>query len=384
MGDATTTPTSALLLTILQETLSRLATIAFAARLGPSFSPECKRYRLLADIFNDAAMLLECLCPLLPTRSLRVAVLCSASMGKALCGVAAGSAKASLSAHFARRDNLGELGAKDASQETVISLLGMLAGSVIVPRVVSTWAIWTMLVALLAVHLGTNWLAVRAVSMRSLNRQRANILLSTLLETGQVVLTPAEVAKREKVFESDGVLRWHTGQILGYCRIGVTLQELLVHAEGRGSTRKSFPDMKLDLEKFLFIFVHRKYILWFDESARQAFIVLKKGAQPIDQLQAWMHALVVACEHGRGEYKSKDQALRYPRYKAAQSKDEPHGLLSWAGLKADMVLYFEKSIRRAGWDLTVAAMQTRPGTRISGLEGEEDDDDDDDDDDDGH
>jgi hypothetical protein len=46
--------------------------------------------------------------------------------GKALCGVAAGSAKASLSAHFAKNNNLGELNAKDSSQETVISLAGML------------------------------------------------------------------------------------------------------------------------------------------------------------------------------------------------------------------------------------------------------------------
>jgi len=297
-------------------------------------------------------------------------------MGKALCGVAAGSAKASLSAHFARRDNLGELGAKDASQETVISLLGMLAGSVIVPRVVSTWAIWTMLVVLLAVHLGTNWLAVRAVSMQSLNRQRANILLSTLRETGHEVLTPAQVAKKEKVFERDGVLRWHTGQILGYCRIGVTLQELLVHAEGRSSTNKSFPDMKLDLDEFLLVFQRRKYILWFDDSTRQAFIVLKKGASPVDQLQAWMHALVVANEQARDDHNSKSQATEYKSYVASHYKGKAHALLQWAIPRTELSVVFEASIRKAGWDLTVAAMETRPGTRISGLDGAEDDDDD--------
>lgn len=83
-------------------------------------------YRLLADVFNDMAMLLECLSPLLPSRSMRLVILCAASVGKALCGVAAGSAKASLSSHFAKQGNLGELNAKDASQETVISLMGML------------------------------------------------------------------------------------------------------------------------------------------------------------------------------------------------------------------------------------------------------------------
>jgi len=293
-------------------------------------------------------------------------------MGKALCGVAAGSAKASLSAHFARRDNLGELGAKDASQETVISLMGMLAGSVIVPRVVSTYAIWSMLILLLAVHLATNWLAVRAVCMQSLNRQRANILLSTLLESA-TVLTPAQVGKKEKVFERDGVLRWHTGQILGYCRIGITLQELLTHAEGRSSTGKSFPDMQLDLEDFLGLFVLRKYILWFDDNTRQAFIVLKNGASPVDQLQAWMHALVVAFEHGQG---SKSTALLHYKEDASHYKGATHALLIWGISKTDLSLHFEKDLKKAGWDLTVAAMETRPGTRISGLDRDEADDDD--------
>lgn len=73
-------------------------------------------------------------------------------MLRSLCGVAAGSmspcflinrdlntkywnftgAKASLSAHFATQGNLGELNAKDSSQETVISLLGMLVGTLVV------------------------------------------------------------------------------------------------------------------------------------------------------------------------------------------------------------------------------------------------------------
>lgn len=67
-------------------------------------------YRLAADIFNDAAMLLDCLSPALP-RGPRVLLLSASSVLRALCGVAAGSAKASLSAHFAKWGNLGELNA---------------------------------------------------------------------------------------------------------------------------------------------------------------------------------------------------------------------------------------------------------------------------------
>jgi hypothetical protein len=110
VGDASASPTAALLLSILQDSMGRIATILFAHRLGTSLEPECKMYRLAADIFNDAAMVLDCLSPAFPKPS-RVILLSFSSVLRALCGVAAGSAKASLSAHFATRGNLGELNA---------------------------------------------------------------------------------------------------------------------------------------------------------------------------------------------------------------------------------------------------------------------------------
>lgn len=67
-------------------------------------------YRLAADVFNDAAMVLDCLSPAFP-KAARVLILSASSVLRALCGVAAGSAKASLSAHFATVGNLGELNA---------------------------------------------------------------------------------------------------------------------------------------------------------------------------------------------------------------------------------------------------------------------------------
>ncbi|KAG9569588.1 DUF647-domain-containing protein, partial [Aureobasidium melanogenum] len=110
VGDASASATSALLLSILQESLGRVATIIFAHRFGNSLEPECKLYRLLADILNDAAMILDCLSPVFP-KPMRVMILATGSVLRSLCGVAAGSSKASLSAHFARWGNLGELNA---------------------------------------------------------------------------------------------------------------------------------------------------------------------------------------------------------------------------------------------------------------------------------
>jgi hypothetical protein len=90
--------------------MGRIATILFAHRLGTALEPECKMYRLAADIFNDTAMILDCLSPAFP-KPFRVLILSFSSVLRSLCGVCAGSAKASLSAHFARKGNLGELNA---------------------------------------------------------------------------------------------------------------------------------------------------------------------------------------------------------------------------------------------------------------------------------
>lgn len=110
MGDATARPQDALLLSIVQESLGRVATILFAHRFGTAIEPECKMYRLLADVFNDLAMVLDCASPAFPTR-VRVGVLAGGSVLRALTGVCAGSAKGCLSAHFAKAGNLGELNA---------------------------------------------------------------------------------------------------------------------------------------------------------------------------------------------------------------------------------------------------------------------------------
>lgn len=110
VGDASASPTAALLLSVLQSSMGRIATILFAHRLGSALEPECKMYRLSADVFNDAAMILDCLSPAFP-KSTRVVVYSFSSVLRALCGVAAGSSKASLSAHFATQGNLAELNA---------------------------------------------------------------------------------------------------------------------------------------------------------------------------------------------------------------------------------------------------------------------------------
>jgi hypothetical protein len=108
-----------------------------AYAFGSSLVPEAKTYRFLADVLNDAAIILDTLSPLLASPSLpvhfpglRVSVLCLSASLRALCGIAAGGSKAAITLHFASpvdgSGDVGDLNAKDSSKETILALLGML------------------------------------------------------------------------------------------------------------------------------------------------------------------------------------------------------------------------------------------------------------------
>lgn len=198
VGDSNSSATFAMLLTILKDATSRIATIVFAHRFGLRIEPDAKRYRFLADLFNDTAFFLELYSPYFGPWGKALA-LGSGEALRAMCGVAAGASKAALSMHFARHDNLAELNAKEASQETAVGLIGLLVGTLVVNFVEDPRSVICLMTVLVFAHLWVNYLGVCSVHMTTLNRQRATILFREYLETGKILL-PNEVAKRENIF----------------------------------------------------------------------------------------------------------------------------------------------------------------------------------------
>ncbi|KAJ5582804.1 hypothetical protein N7535_001424 [Penicillium sp. DV-2018c] len=374
VGNAQASPTSALLLHILQDISGRLATILFAHRVGTALEPECKTYRLAADVFNDIAMILDCLSPGVLAGPMRVAILSMAGVLRALCGVAGGSSKASLSAHFARSGNLAELNAKDSSQETIISLFGMLVGSVVISHVNSFTTTWLILLTLLALHLSTNYAAVRAVQMTSLNRQRADITFSTLFSSDKrlnpyltsnqigesrstdpntntntknpIILTPAQVSKQERIFHRGGALQWTQSSPsssprthhLGSAQIGVSISTFL-------------HESSTHFESLVSLFTDEEYILHLSPSTSlsypkwNAVILLKQGCPVTSQLKAWAHALLAAriLSHSDSPAEALPCIRRSLHLLNTESRFEEY----LAGL------------RGAGWNLDIAALETR-------------------------
>ncbi|KAF2223370.1 vitamin B6 photo-protection and homoeostasis-domain-containing protein [Elsinoe ampelina] len=361
VGDASASPTLAILLSILQDSLGRVTTILFAHRLGNALEPECKLYRLAADVFNDVAMVLECLSPAFP-RTGRVAVLAGASALKALCGVAAGSSKASLSAHFARWGNLAELNAKDSSQETVISLVGMLVGGAVVGYVREGVATWVVLLGLLGAHLWLNWMA------------RAGVVFGGWTEGGRV-LGPEEVRGRERVFERDGVVRGLNGRVLGWASIGLSFDEFL----GRVGMPRGQGQHAFDIGRSVIDGIgsgnegsQRRYLIHLDIGSRHCFIALEKSSVVRDQLHAWFTAYRALQLLGRGipvEYGDGNQEVK------GKSMTDANGLVGQAtasGLLRAAQEYVDgefptlmSRLEEAGWDLKTGALETRRGIRFA-------------------
>ncbi|KAK6347645.1 hypothetical protein TWF718_005484 [Orbilia javanica] len=340
--DSNASTTAAVLLKIVQDSIGRVATILFAHRLGSSLEPECKRFRFAADIFNDSALIVDCLSPVFP-KPLRVVLLSTAGTLRALCGVAGGGSKAQLSVHFSKWGNVAELNAKDSSQETVISLMGMLAGSMVISSVTSKTATWASMLFLIAVHLWTNYRAVKAVTMVTLNRQRANFVMSTFAETG-VMLTPKDVARQERIFERDGVLRWSDGAIVGWAVIGTKLSSIVARKPASGS---------LSLAEVAKACPTEQYMLWFGDKLRdiRVCICLENGCTPAGQFRAWMHGLLSA------------KLLSDRRSQAVTESDALQALVD-AKRRLDAIFeeFLEKAAE-AGWDTGDPQLETSSSYR---------------------
>ncbi|KAL8711644.1 MAG: hypothetical protein Q9220_004054 [cf. Caloplaca sp. 1 TL-2023] len=307
-------------------------------------------YRLAADVFNDAAMLLDCLSPALP-RGARVLLLSVSSVLRALCGVAAGSSKASLSAHFAKWGNLGELNAKDSSQET--------AGSVVISYVSSPTATWTCLILLLSIHLAMNRAAVRAVSMHTLNRQRANLVISTYIDQNKV-LTPKEVSLQERIFDWDGVMRWRGSSPMAKAVIGLTLRDLLSVLAPAHERSGSIRDGEAKLTRLVRLYRQEEFLIWYDAPQRVGHIVLKEGAAAKFQLKAWAVVLLLAHRHYAAQGSDATSAAGFDSVLETHRATLDEICRRWG----DLV----DGLQAVGWDLNTEHLETTSGSRIRLLE----------------
>jgi hypothetical protein len=217
VGDESASPLAAAVTWVLRDGLGMVGSLSLGYAAGSSFDCRLKEWRLFADVANDVGLTLDMVAPLVDGKQrprLFFGVLAGATVCKAMCGVAAGSTKSSITAHMATSGNTADVAAKEGAQETFVTLVGIVAGvalarwlddegaggaegvteDTLASASASAWSSawssllplpalsafawsWVLFLGLTAVHVYANWRGVTALKLRSLNRHRVSLLL---------------------------------------------------------------------------------------------------------------------------------------------------------------------------------------------------------------
>ncbi|XP_060140521.1 RUS family member 1 isoform X2 [Globicephala melas] len=312
VGNAKASVSAATATWLVKDSTGMLGRIIFAWWMG-----------LFADILNDVAMFLEIMAPIFPICF--TMTICISNLAKCIVGVAGGATRAALTMHQARRNNMADVSAKDGSQETLVSLAGLLVSLLMLPLVSDCPSLSLGCFFLLtALHIYANYRAVRALVIETLNEGRLWLVLKHFLQRGEV-LGPASANQMEPLWTGF----WPSLSL----SLGVPLHRV---------TSSVFELQKL-------VEGHQEpYLLRWDRSQNQVQVVLSQMAGPETILRAATHGLVLGALQGDGALPGELEGLRN-RVRAGPEKEscvivrETHQVLDKLFPK------FLKGLQDAGW-----------------------------------
>ncbi len=287
VGNAQISAASAAVQWALRDGTGMMGGLVFSYVASRYFDTHVKEFRLFADVINDVALTLDMLAPHVES-DWSLWILCLSTIGKTLCGMSAGATKGRITQHFSRHGNMADLSAKESTQETLVSLLGMVGGVAVAQLLQSVpyFFTWIMFGILTVVHVWANYKGVKVLKLATLNQQRTlevfkDLLLVLMDEQGDQELSNAldDIPTPEQIDES---LFWSTKKLLFPT----------VHV-----------DTPINVQHFEFAneFANEKYIIGVKN--QHIYIHLCLTATTRDELTAFLHALLLqqvsACKNLR-------------------------------------------------------------------------------------
>jgi len=330
--------------------------LVFSYATAPLFDSHVKEFRLFADLINDAGLTLDMVAPYFGADSI-LAVASAAGLCKALCGISAGATKGSITLHFALEGNMADLNAKESTQETLVSLIGMLLGVALArqlrhleevghyeaERIVQVQ--WFVFVSLTILHIWANWRGVTLLRMRTLNRERTELVLEYVLDELTTKTTqklyndarlgaaieglPSPADTRESLLSSIRKMLWP-----GRLRLSASLADVLA----------CFDDVETIRE-----FDSERYVLALN-GHDEVLVSLLTGARAKDQLKAFVHALcLIRCTaDGQASPRSNGStsynALSKIRGQELIRQTEKH-------VNDDLISSLMEELKRKGWEV---------------------------------
>ncbi|KAK6104678.1 Vitamin B6 photo-protection and homoeostasis family protein [Brugia pahangi] len=212
VGNTAASTMAAAVAWLLKDGIGMLARILFAWLYSPYLDADCKQWRLIADCFNDLAFCLDLITPIFP--SLFMPIICLSSMIRAVVGVAGIATRTTVTNHQAILDNVGDVAAKDGSQETLINVFALLCSLLLLPvvsgNIVSVWLLFCLFTV---IHLYSNYRAVKSLQFRTLNQSLLRIVVKDYIETRKIS-TVSEMNSKEPI-----LLHWSSSRHYYGCRL---------------------------------------------------------------------------------------------------------------------------------------------------------------------
>jgi hypothetical protein len=291
---------AATLVLLLKEGASHAASLSFAYLVAAKLDAEVRAWRLFADVANDVGLAIELAAPRLG--GYFAVASAAANSCKAVCGVAAGATRVAISAHFSRAASreaggagsaaaVAEVAAKEGTQETAVTLLGLCLGALLAGALNSShaaqWAAFTLLTVL---HVLANAAAVRALSLATLSRTRAAALYDLFRER-KALLSPHELRHAEPLWP----VQWPGGRgerADARIRLGVPLTALSSAAlAGRSSG-------SLETVRMALIDASDTDLFFIDKRGNEVVVAFGVDASPKTMLAGWLRAVDVGKDGG--------------------------------------------------------------------------------------
>lgn len=303
----------------MKDGLGMIGGLIFSYYASPQYDAYVKEFRLFADLVNDVGLTLDMLAPYFSNNLLLISSF--STLCKTMCGMSAGATKSSITLFFAKDGNMADLNAKEGTQETLVSLLGMILGVQLAKQLQSfqeqdegeiggdntttlstrtaEYVAWTCFILLTLIHIWANVLGVQLLKLRSLNRERLSVALDNFLEKLPLSLTMADGHEFKRRGASLPLLNNDENFILSPNDIKESLLRstgyMLFSRWGRiqlGVPLKTSLRDCTDLH-LLKLFEHENYVLNVNSHGK-IMVTLRAGADPHkDELKAFVHALLL-------------------------------------------------------------------------------------------
>jgi hypothetical protein len=176
VGDANKTAMGAALSWVLKDGVGIICSLLFAYKFSPTFDAYPQSWRLVADTLCNVGLLLNMSVGLFPNHFVAITTMASICFG--CVGIAAGASKSKISAHLARESsNLGDLIAKESTQESAVTLVGMVLGVVVTSMIGNDIMLsWAVFMVCTVFHQYANYRLAKVLKFETLNNTRLWLL----------------------------------------------------------------------------------------------------------------------------------------------------------------------------------------------------------------